>query len=63
MTGRLNDSNNTVKSVIFSLFKYLFIWLLPVLVVARGSFVASCKVSQCGAQTLVVGCGLGSGGM
>ena len=52
MTGRLNDSNSTVKFVIFSLFKYLFIWLLPVLVVARGNFVASCKVSQCGAQTL-----------
>jgi len=56
VTGRLNNSKRTVKCVIFSFFKYLLIWLLPVLVVARGNLVASCTISHCGVRTLWLWC-------
>ena len=46
-------------------FKYLFIWPCWVLVVAYGIFIASCGISGCSVQSLVVtgrlscwGCGL-----
>ena len=46
------DQWNRTSSPQLNLFFYLFIWLHWVLVVAHRIFVASCRVSHCGLQTL-----------